>query len=249
MIPADGMPSIGANRLPAVTRAEMAEVDRLMIDEFGIDLIQMMENAGLQLASLARAYLGGQAAGRKVGVLAGRGNNGGGAITAARRLIGWGSDVDVILTAPFDEFRGVPRRQLDIVSGLGASIRSFDDGSLNYDLLIDGIIGYGLTGPPRGTPAELIVAANGSDAATISLDVPSGLDVDRPKPAGVAVNAIATLTLALAKPALLDPAARPWVGELFLADIGVPEAVYERLGKKVGPIFSAGSLLRVETGV
>ncbi len=234
---ADGMPSISANRLPAVTRVEMAEVDRLMIEEFGIDLIKMMENAGLQLATLVRAYLGGQAAGRKVGVLAGRGNNGGGAITAARRLIGWGCEVDVMLAAPIDDFQGVPRRQLDIVSGLGASIRPFVAGSLDYDLLIDGIIGYGLSGPARGTPAELIIAANDSDAATISLDVPSGLDVDQPKPAGVAVNAIATLTLALPKPALLDPAARPWVGELFLADIGVPEAVYERLGKPVGPIF------------
>ncbi len=81
--------------MQAVSAAQMREVDRLMVEEAGISLLQMMENAGRALALRARAMLGGDARGRRVQVLAGRGGNGGGGLAAARRL------TDLLLDAVF----------------------------------------------------------------------------------------------------------------------------------------------------
>ena len=77
--------------VPVLTTAQMAEVDRLMIEEYQISLIQMMENAGRNLAELARRQLGGQVADRSVVILSGAGNNGGGGLAAARHLHNWGA--------------------------------------------------------------------------------------------------------------------------------------------------------------
>ncbi len=79
------IPVIKASSIPAVTREQMREVDRLMIEEYGVQLIQMMENAGLQLARLVRHLLGSAVQNGRVLVLAGRGNNGGGGLVTARR--------------------------------------------------------------------------------------------------------------------------------------------------------------------
>lgn len=93
----DTLPRLLAANMPVVTREQMREVDRLMIEEFGIQLLQMMENAGLNLAELTRLHLDGKPAGRRVVVLAGQGNNGGGGLTAARRLSAWGAKTAIRL--------------------------------------------------------------------------------------------------------------------------------------------------------
>src|SRR5260370_7066138 len=87
---------------------QMREVDRLMTEEAGVSLLQMMENAGRSLATHARGMVGGDARGRKVVVLAGRGGNGGGGLAAPRRLVGWGAAVTVFAAHPPDQTRGVP---------------------------------------------------------------------------------------------------------------------------------------------
>ncbi len=79
-----------AEDVPAVSVEQMREVDRVMVEELGIELQQMMENAGRALARRARVMLGGDAAGQRVTVLAGSGGNGGGGMVAARRLSIWG---------------------------------------------------------------------------------------------------------------------------------------------------------------
>lgn len=84
-----------ATELPYLTTAQMVEVDRAMIQDFGIELIQMMENAGRNLANLGRLrFLGGRPVGKRVVVLAGTGGNGGGALVAARRLHNWGAQLE-----------------------------------------------------------------------------------------------------------------------------------------------------------
>lgn len=88
--------------------AEMVEIDRLMVEEYGILLLQMMENAGRSLAALAREMLGGSAAGRRVVVLAGQGNNGGGGQMAARHLANAAADVAVVMSAPPGKLGEVP---------------------------------------------------------------------------------------------------------------------------------------------
>jgi len=228
---------------------QMREVDRLMTEEAGISLLQMMENAGRCLATHARAMLGGDAGRRQVVVLAGRGGNGGGGLAAARRLFGWGAMVTVVLAQPREDMRGVPQQQLTILDWLGIPIRLATDGIsellAGVDLVIDALIGYSLRGAPAGPVAALIRAANAGGRPILALDLPSGLDGDRGEASDPTIRATETLTLALPKHGLLAPAAQPWVGQLYLADISVPEKVYRRLGLMVGPIFAKSDIIPI----
>src|SRR5215510_4578021 len=111
----DGVSEDGVSVIPAVTVAQMREVDQIMVDELHIELLQMMENAGRCLAAHTRSWLGGQLTGRRVVVLAGGGGNGGGGLVAARRLTIWGAAAAVVLGQPRSAVRGVPARQLEIL--------------------------------------------------------------------------------------------------------------------------------------
>lgn len=238
--------------MPSVTIAQMREVDRLMVEEMGISLLQMMENAGRALAEQARRLLGGDVRGQRIVVLAGRGGNGGGGLVAARRLFIWGARVSVVLGQEREAFRGVPKHQLTILDHIGVPVRSVDsagpiDGLLGTaDLVIDALIGYSLRGAPREPIASLIRIANRSGIRLLSLDIPSGLSGDSGEPFDPTIRATATVTLALPKAGLMKPAARRWVGNLYLADISVPEAVYQRIGLHVGPIFAQGDIVPVD---
>ena len=247
--PHDPLPAPDAS-VPAITTAQMREVDRLAERTFGVGLVQMMENAGRSLAHLARVrFLDGEPSGRRVVVLAGRGGNGGGGLACARRLDGWGVKAHVFTAAPASEYAGVPKLQLDILTHMGlpvteeASSRSLPEA----DLIVDSIIGYSLRGAPTGESAALIRAANEHEAPVLSLDVPSGLDATTGQARDPCVSATATLTLALPKQGLHSPAAQPYVGELYLADIGVPRQLYARppLQLDVGPVFVRGDILRL----
>ncbi len=243
--------------IPFISTYEMREVDRLMIEEFAISLEQMMENAGRCLATLARdRFLDGDARGRKVLVLAGMGGNGGGGLVAARRLHGWGADVQVWLTAEGMLMDDVPRHQFEVLERIGIEAFQHSEaedaapGPLPRDveLLIDAVIGYSLSGAPRGVTAQLIGAADGHAAPVLSLDVPSGVDATSGRVFDPSVRAMATMTLALPKEGFTIDQARASVGELFLADIGVPRELYraEELQLEVPPtLFSRGDIVRV----
>lgn len=238
-------PTIPSSALPALTTAQMVEVDRLMIEVYGIQLIQMMENAGRNLADLAQALLGGEVRDRPVLVLAGRGNNGGGGLTAARHLANRGAEVQVVTPREFDDFRGVPAHQLNILLTMGVSVMTAGDGweLPSADLILDALIGYGLSGDPQGATADLIQLANSHPAPILALDAPSGLDAGSGQVYHPCIRADATMTLALPKAGLF--AAPQVVGDLFLADISVPPVLYEDLGIDLPPIFAPGPLLRV----
>ncbi|MFQ5341589.1 MAG: NAD(P)H-hydrate epimerase [Anaerolineae bacterium] len=230
--------------IPAITTDQMREVDRAMIEDFGIQLIQMMENAGRALGLLAREHLGGSVVGRQVLVLAGRGNNGGGGLVAARRLAIWGAGVTVILTDAPDRFDGVPAHQLNILQAMQTPIYVAPIETLPpADIILDAIIGYGLRGAPREPAATLIRQANAGGVPIIALDTPSGLDTTSGRAFEPAIRARATLTLALPKIGLLTEAAQAVVGQLFLADISVPPLLYQRMGLDVGPLFSDGDVI------
>jgi len=236
-----------SDEVPAVTVAQMREIDRLMVDELGITLEQMMENAGRALAELARRTLR-DPRGHRITVLAGPGGNGGGVLVAARRLAIWGAEVSVALASPAAQMHPVPAHQFAIVGGMGIEV--FEPQAPLPDiarsaLVLDGVFGYSLAGAPRGHSAELIMAANESHVPILALDVPSGLSADTGEPFEPTIRAHQTLTLALPKIGLLVPRARPYVGELFVADISVPAQLYRRLGLAVGPIFAAGDILSV----
>ena len=232
--------------IPTLTTTQMIEVDRAMIEDYHIKLIQMMENAGLAIAELARRQLRGAVKGHSIVVLCGSGNNGGGGMTAARRLQNWGADVLVALTKSADELRGVPAHQLDILQRIKIPILDSAASLPTPSLILDAIIGYSLSGPPRSAAADLIRWANGQTAPILALDTPSGLDVTSGTAHDPTIRATATLTLALPKQGLLTLEAKKYVGELYLADIGVPPDLYARMGITVPPLFAESDIIRVE---
>jgi hypothetical protein len=111
-------PEVRAAEIPVLSVEQMREVDRIMVEDLGIELVQMMENAGRALASRARAMLCGDAEGQQVTVLAGPGGNGAGGMVAARRLAIWGTDVTVVLSQRGELLTGVPA-QLSILRRVG----------------------------------------------------------------------------------------------------------------------------------
>jgi NAD(P)H-hydrate epimerase len=231
-----------------LTTEQMMEVDRAMMEDYGIGLVQMMENAGMNLAHLARVrFLAGDPRGRRVVVMAGSGGNGGGALVCARRLHNYGAQVNVFLTKPAADLKGVPAHQLEILGHMDIFIGKADslNGMGTPDLIVDGVIGYSLRGAPRGTAVELIRWANEQEAPILALDVPSGVDATSGRVFEQAIKATATMTLALPKEGLRAPGAKGWVGELYLADIGVPPALYAEpaLGLKVGYLFAESDVI------
>ncbi|ORB87139.1 NAD(P)H-hydrate epimerase [Mycobacterium kansasii] len=225
---------MAADDIGWLTREQMVEVDRVMMQDLRIDLIQMMENAGHHLARLVLAL----AAPDRVAVVAGSGGNGGGGLVAARHLANAGVDVVVTLGGPADQLSPVPAHQFDILQRMQVAT---SDTVVDADIAVDALIGYSLRGAPRGRAAELIAAMT-SASSVIALDTPSGLDVTSGQAPGDAVTADATLTLALPKVGMRK--ARQ-VGALYLADISVPRSVTAALGPQP-PDFSGSPILRVD---
>ena len=221
-----------------------------MIEDFGIELLQMMENAGRSLAVVARdRFLRGDPRSASIVVMAGRGGNGGGGLVCARRLHSWGCEVSVLLSAASSEFKGVPANQLSILKKVGIPIHSPNDPA-NFPvgkLIIDSLVGYSLRGSPEGSTADLIHTANESDTLVLALDIPSGVDGDTGEVRTPAIKAEATLTLALPKVGLYSHDAIQNVGELYLGDIGVPPELYSRIGLNadIGGVFSRGDIVRL----
>lgn len=117
------------------------------------------------------------------------------------------------------------------------------------DLIIDAVLGYGLLGPPRVEIARLLERLQAAGRPILSLDVPSGLDPDSGRPVEPAILATATMTVALPKRGLFTAAGRRHTGRLYLADIGLPQALYARLGLDVDAIFDAGRIVVLEEGL
>ena len=239
-------PTIPRSSVPILSTDQMREVDRLMIEDYGIVLMQMMENAGRNLADLAQALLEDDVVDRSVLVLVGRGNNGGGGLTAARHLANRGAEVQLITAHPIEDFSGVPAHQLQALLAMGVSITESGDGweLPSADLVIDALIGYGLAGNPRGAAADLIRLANSHPAPILSLDAPSGLDTSNGTVFDPCIKAAATMTLALPKAGLIAPP-EAVVGDLYLADISVPPGLYESLDIDLEPLFSTSRILSV----
>ncbi|HUT21445.1 MAG TPA: NAD(P)H-hydrate epimerase, partial [Anaerolineae bacterium] len=226
----------------------MREVDRAMVEDHRIELLQMMEDAGRNLADLARGrFLHGNPDGRAVVALAGSGGNGGGALVCARRLANWRVDIRVYLTRPANSMARVLAHQLDIPRHLGvpAVPAEMAGDARGGDLVIDRIVGYSLSGAPRGAAADLILWANAQRMPVLALDVPSELDGTTGDAYDPCIQATATMTPALANLGLRDPRARPYVGELYLADISVPPRLYALLGLHVGALFAEQDIVRV----
>ncbi len=211
--------------VPAVTADQMRQIDRIAVEEFGLGILQMMENAGRSLAGNVMDMLS-EARG-EVTVLAGPGGNGGGGLACARHLHNHGFQVWLVLDRQARRLGGVATQQLRVLQAAGlqpAAYAEADQLVHRSAIVVDALIGYSLRGAPRSRTAELIDLCNRSARRVLALDVPSGLDATTGEMPGVVVQPERTLTLALPKTGL------QWVGgELYLADIGIPAAVYHRL--------------------
>lgn len=246
----DDLPTL--RDVPSVTAAQMTEVDRITIEDLHVPVDVLMENAGRQVAAAARAFLGGTLAGKRIIGLVGTGNNGGDAAAALRHLVNWGARVCAEFVGPQVSVRETTRTQMgrlllattwEVAIVHDASQKGLRD--LEADLLIDGLLGYSAHGAPRETLAKLIDAANASNVPILAVDLPSGIDPDTGGVPGTAIRAAATVTLALPKPGLFAATAHENVGQLVLADIGVPHAAFVRVGVKTWNLFEQSDLIRI----
>lgn len=211
----------------------MKKVDDLMINYYGVSVLQMMENDAKALARLAKEILKEK---KKVIVFAGKGGNGGGALAAARHLAASGLKVDVVLAAPLlkssqevnHHIKSLKKMKVKSIPLHTVTARKLN----SYNLIIDGLLGYSLKGVPRQPYKHLIKLINTSKTKVLSNDVPSGLDSNRGKISDTIIKADYTLTIAAPKLGLKDKKAKPYIGKLYLADITVPDAAYKKARSK-----------------
>ncbi|MBI1869367.1 NAD(P)H-hydrate epimerase, partial [Candidatus Gottesmanbacteria bacterium] len=143
--------------IPSVTIEQMREVDRIMVEEIGVSIVMMMENASRNIAILARRILGRTIKDKSVIILCGKGNNGGDGLGAARHLLNYGAECHIILAARPSELRADPKIQYQILQksypqSLEININNKNEylkhcGSA--DLIIDALLGYNLKGNPK----------------------------------------------------------------------------------------------------
>jgi len=238
-------PRIAPDDVPWLSVAQVREVDRLMVEEVGVSLVRMMENAGRSLALLARLLLGGDAGDERVLVLAGPGGNGGGGLAAARHLAVAGADVEVRLSGPPEELAPVTAEQLAIAQRIGVRVSVGAAGDLGQPTLtLDCLLGYGQKGAPRGETGSLIERSAGR--RVLALDVPSGLELETGILHVPHVRADATMTLACPKEGLRARGANAVVGTLYVADISVPPLVYASLGVPYATPFGRDAIVRID---
>jgi NAD(P)H-hydrate epimerase len=199
----------------------MRDVDRVAVEDVGLALRQMMENAGRNLAAHTRELCTNSDA--PVAVLAGNGGNGGGGMACARHLSNRDVPVSVVLDRDPADLDGAAAQQHGILDEMDIPVGVGSDALDAPAVVVDALIGYGLSGPLRDAAADLVDAARPADAV-LSLDVPTGRDATTGAQPGVAVAPDRVLTLALPKTGL---AGGDW--NLWLADISIPATVYDRL--------------------
>lgn len=219
----------------AISAAQMQRIDRLTVSRYGIPILLLMENAGRAVAEAAREALQLKQF-RKVIILCGSGHNGGDGVVAARYLHEVGYRVQVLWIKNPNQWEGDVASHYRIAKRMGVPFQSFEKIPASQrisrlrksDLLIDALLGTGTTGEIRGLYREAIECINQSRRPVIAVDIPSGLDSDRGTPLGIAIKAKVTITMAIAKKGLLKPPAKPYVGRLVVADIGIPHVLFPR---------------------
>ena len=219
----------------AVTAEEMAAMDRTAIEVVGIPGVVLMENAGRGATEVMWRYFP-DLGGKRVAVLAGGGNNGGDGFVIARHLWQQGVELDVYCLKNKEDYRGDARVNLEIIERLGLPVEEFtDSGSIERlkenlkkaDLLVDGILGTGLSAQVRGFYKEVINLVNQLGRPVLAVDLPSGLSASSGLPLGTCIRASVTATFGLPKVGQLVTPGCSYVGHLEVVDIGLPRSVTE----------------------
>jgi ADP-dependent NAD(P)H-hydrate dehydratase / NAD(P)H-hydrate epimerase len=216
---------------------QMREADRRTIEDIGIPSIVLMENAGRQAVAAMEAAFE-DLTSRRVGVICGRGNNGGDGFVVARTLVQRGVDTSVFLLGSVAEVRGDARTNLEVLGRIGLTvveITSAQEWELHSselsdcDLMVDAILGTGFRGPLAGFLETVIADVNGLGVPIVAIDLPTGLSADSENLDGPAIEATMTVTLAAPKIPLVFPPADLHAGDLVIADIGIPLPLIDEL--------------------
>lgn len=216
--------------MKVVTAEEMRSIDGEAIEIYGIPGVVLMERAGLAVASKIKEIFGR----KKVIVVSGGGNNGGDGFVVARILYNEGWDVKVFLTSRPEDFKGDALLQYKAAVKFGVDIQPIKElltcnipVITRHSIIVDAILGTGLSKDVTGRLAEIINFLNKSNVPIISADIPSGISSDNGQVMGEAIRAHYTVTFGLPKRGhLLYPGAE-YSGKLFIEDIGFPKELLE----------------------
>ena len=224
-----------------VKASEMQEMDRLTIEEIGIPGVVLMENAARGAARVFLAHFA-PPLNSHVLILCGRGNNGGDGYVMARVLSEAGLKVTVLVLAEFKKIAGDALVNLEILRRMGLEIQEVPSEEQwkkqrrllkDCDFIIDGLLGTGLNSSVRGFYARVIEEVNRANKPVTAIDIPSGLNADTGQVMGVAVQAALTVTFGFPKIGQLVFPGAGLVGRLVRIDIGIPDAVAERISPRV----------------
>jgi ADP-dependent NAD(P)H-hydrate dehydratase / NAD(P)H-hydrate epimerase len=220
-----------------LTARQMREADRRTIEDIGIPSPVLMENAGRQVVSaMERAF--GDLPRRRVAILCGRGNNGGDGFVVGRLLRQRGVDVSVFLVGRASDVRGDARTNLENLERTGQPVAEVSSqqawdllapGVGRHDLVVDALFGTGLAAPLSGLAQAVVEHVTRAELPVVSIDLPSGLSADTHELIGPCIRAALTVTLGAPKIPLVLAPARQMVGDLVVADIGIPADVIEGL--------------------
>jgi hydroxyethylthiazole kinase-like uncharacterized protein yjeF len=215
------------------TAQESRNIDRRAIREFGIPGPVLMESAATAVMAEMERFFDGLS-GVKVGILCGKGNNGGDGLALARRLRIKGVPVRVALLAPFASLQGEAKlnlailRKTDVEIFPNASTKAISSLVEWSDVLVDAMLGVGLSSPLKGSYAFAAELLNAAGRPVVAVDVPTGIDSDTGAVLGAAVQADLTVTLVLPKRGLVLHPGASHTGTVRVADIGIPVEVIER---------------------
>jgi len=209
------------DNLPCLSAAQMREADRRCIEEIGIPGAVLMNNAGVAVFR----YI----AEGPVGIVCGKGNNGGDGYVVARLALLAGLETRVVVLADAGDVAGDALTFLRAYENLGGAVAFTPEpgeaagavaGLGGAAVLVDAILGTGIAGEVRGVARAAIEAW--PPGRTISVDLPSGMNADTGEPCGACIRADLTVTFQFPKLGFQRVVARPWLGELVVADIGIP---------------------------
>jgi len=210
-----------------ITTKEMQALE-VNAEYFGISRLQLMENAGRNVATEISARF--KPKETKVAIFCGLGGNGGDGFVAARHLACLGFKVEVFLAGKASQIvDDNARKNWEALTPLGDSVflHEIYDSSLltevKANVLVDALLGTGLKGPPRPPVSNLIKILNETEGFRVAVDIPSGLDSDSGKVLGDAVRANLTVTFHKVKLGLAE--AKEYTGELVVGNIGIPEEI------------------------
>jgi hydroxyethylthiazole kinase-like uncharacterized protein yjeF len=226
--------------IKVVTAKEMREMDRYTIKEVGVPGVVLMENAGAETAQVILDLLG-EAENPLVHIFCGKGNNGGDGFVIARHLSNNGIDVAVLNLVAEKELKGDALINYKIIKNMGIPIKFISKSAdlAKYeeyeapDIIVDALLGTGIKGAVRGFVKDVIDFINDLDIPVVSVDLPSGLDANTGDVQGSAIGADVTISMALPKRCHLFYPARNFVGDLYIADIGMPDSVTSTEAVKV----------------